>query len=264
MSPVDDLLRSLTRLDGQGALVTGASRGIGLATARLLAEAGARVVLSSNEPGACEAEAARLRAAGHTAFAIGCDVAREPEVQALAREALAALGRIDVLVCNAGVAPHMGPIASAGAGDYELTMTVNLRSVLWLTAPVIAHMAERGSGSVVLMASIAGLRGNKGLGLYGLSKAALMELARSLAVEWGPRGVRVNAVAPGVTRTAFARPLTGQAEVMTRRIALTPLRRIAEPEEIAGCALFLATRASGFVTGHTLVSDGGTTISDGN
>lgn len=257
-------MHSLFDLRGQVALVTGAGRGIGLAVARALGEAGASVVLSSNEPAECETQAAALRERGIHARAIGCDVARHDEVKSLVPATLAAFGQIDILVCNAGVAPHMGPIASASHADYDLTMTVNLRSVLWLTGEVINHMALRRQGSVILMSSIAGLRGNKGLGLYGLSKAALAELARNLAVEWGPSGIRVNAISPGVTRTEFARPLTDQPEVLARRIALTPLRRIAEPEEIAGAAVFLAARSGGFITGHNLVIDGGTTIGDGN
>lgn len=251
-------------LTGQVALVTGASRGIGLASARALAQAGAHVVLCSHEAQECEAAAAALRAEGLRASVEVADLTQREQVQALPTRMIDAHGRIDVLVCCAGAAPHMGPIASASDADWELTMTLNLRSVLWLTSPVIAHMAERGSGSVVLMSSIAGIRGNKGLGLYGLSKAGLSELARNLAVEWGPAGVRINAVSPGVTRTEFARPLTDRPEVMERRIALTPLRRIAEPEEIAGAVLFLASSAGGFTTGHNLVVDGGTTIGDGN
>jgi NAD(P)-dependent dehydrogenase (short-subunit alcohol dehydrogenase family) len=193
-------MHALFDLTGQVALVTGASRGIGLAVAQALGEAGARVVLSSNEPAETETQAAALRARGIDARAIACDVTQRAQVAQLVDGALAAFGQIDILVCNAGVAPHMGPIAGASDADYELTMTVNLRSVLWLTGAVIAHMAPRKSGSVVLMSSIAGVRGNKGLGLYGLSKAGLAQLARNLAVEWGPSGIRVNALSPGVTR----------------------------------------------------------------
>lgn len=251
-------------LSGQVALVTGASRGIGLASARALAQAGAQVMLCSHEAAECEAAAAALRAEGLRADVAIADLTQRAAIDALAAQVLAQHGRIDVLVCNAGAAPHMGPIGGASDADWDLTMTLNLRGVLWLTTPVIAHMAARGRGSVVLMSSIAGVRGNKGLGLYGLSKAALAELARNLAVEWGPSGVRVNAVSPGVTRTEFARPLTDRPEVMERRLALTPLRRIAEPEEIAAAVLYLASPGGAFTTGHNLIVDGGTTIGDGN
>lgn len=255
---------SLFSLEGKVALVTGATRGIGLATAWLLAQAGAAVVTASEDAAACEATASLLRAEGHRALGIACDVRHKAQVEQLADAACAAWGRIDVLVCNAGVAPHMGPIASADDALYDLTMDINLRSVLWLTGRLLPAMAAQGGGSVVLMSSIAGLRGNKGLGLYSLSKAALAALARNLAVEWGPQAIRVNAISPGVIQTEFARPLTDQADVLQRRLALTPLRRTGTPDEVAGTVLFLASGAGAFVTGHNLVVDGGTTIGDGN
>jgi NAD(P)-dependent dehydrogenase (short-subunit alcohol dehydrogenase family) len=143
-------------------------------------------------------------------------------------------------------------------------MDTNLRSALWLCSAVIPGMAARGAGSVILMSSIAGIRGNKSIGLYGLSKAALAQLARNLAVEWGPSGVRVNAISPGLIRTPLAEPLLTNSAFMERRLALTPLRRIGEPHEIAGAAVLLASRAGAFITGHNLIIDGGTTISDGN
>ncbi|PWU32004.1 short-chain dehydrogenase, partial [Pseudomonas sp. RW407] len=185
-------------------------------------------------------------------------------VDELAGQALARLGGLDALVCNAGVAPHMGPIAKASDTDWELTLTVNLRSALWLANALLPAMAARGGGSVVLMASIAGVRGNRGLGLYGLSKAGLAQLARNLAVEWGPANIRVNAISPGVIHTEFARPLTDNPEVMQRRLALTPLRRVGRPEEVAALALLLAAPGGAFISGQNLIVDGGTTIGDGN
>jgi len=167
-------------------------------------------------------------------------------------------------VCNAGVAPHAGPIASATDADWDLTMTVNLRSALWLTSLVIPGMAQRRDGVVILTASLSSVRGNKGIGLYGLSKAGVAQLARNLAVEWGPANVRVNAISPGVIATEFARPLTDNETVLARRLALTPLRRVGEPAEIAGVAVMLAARAGAFITGQNLIVDGGTLISDGN
>jgi NAD(P)-dependent dehydrogenase (short-subunit alcohol dehydrogenase family) len=143
-------------------------------------------------------------------------------------------------------------------------MTVNLRSVLWLTSEVIPGMAARGGGSVIITSSISGVRGNKAIGLYGLSKAGNAELARNLAVEWGPSNVRVNAISPGLVRTEFARPMLEKPEVMERRLALTPLRRAGEPHEVAGVAVMLAARAGAFITGQNLIVDGGTTIGDGN
>ncbi|AYC32334.1 glucose 1-dehydrogenase [Pseudomonas cavernae] len=257
-------MSALFSLAGQVALITGATRGIGLAIAREYGRAGARLALSSENADDCRQVVAALAEEGIVACAVPADLSQQSEVEGLARALLAQFGRIDVLVCNAGVAPHMGPLASASAAQWELTMTVNLRSAVWLTNALLPTMAEQGGGSVVLMASIAGVRGNQGLGLYGLSKAALAQLARNLAVEWGPRNVRVNAISPGVIHTEFARPLTDNPAVMDKRLALTPLRRVGVPEEVAALALLLAAPGGAFITGQNLVVDGGTTIGDGN
>jgi NAD(P)-dependent dehydrogenase (short-subunit alcohol dehydrogenase family) len=254
----------LFRLDGKVALITGATRGIGLAIAQAMAQAGARVVVSSNEVDECARVAEQLRTDGHDAIGIPCDVASRDQIEALVQSTWSARGRVDVLVCNAGVAPHMGPLGTASDADWDLTMTVNLRSVHWLTSRVVPKMAEQGGGSVILISSISGVRGNKAIGLYGLSKAAGAQLARNLAVEWGPHNVRVNAISPGLIRTQFAAPLLGNPDVLERRLSLTPLRRVGEPHEIAGVAVMLACPAGAFITGQNLIVDGGTTISDGN
>jgi NAD(P)-dependent dehydrogenase (short-subunit alcohol dehydrogenase family) len=255
---------SLFSLRGQVALVTGSTRGIGRAIARRMMEAGAQVIVSSEDPAACETTAAELRLHGGDVVGIACDVSSRRDLEALVASALRLQGRIDTLVCNAGIAPHMGPIATASDQEWDRTMTVNLRSILWLTSLVIPEMAARGGGSVVIISSIAGVRGNKSIGLYGLSKAGSSELARNLAVEWGPRNVRVNAISPGMIRTEFARPMLDNTEALTRRLALTPLRRVGEPDEIAGIAVMLAAPAGAFITGQNLIVDGGTTIGDGN
>ena len=143
-------------------------------------------------------------------------------------------------------------------------MTVNLQSVLWLTSLVIPTMAQRKDGFVIFISSIAGVRGNKKIGLYGLSKAALSQLARNLAIEWGSENIRVNAIAPGVIKTKFAEPITSQNEILSKRVALTPLRRVGTPEEVAGVAVMLASKAGGFITGQNVIVDGGTTVSDGS
>ncbi|MGC3982741.1 MAG: SDR family oxidoreductase [Steroidobacteraceae bacterium] len=251
-------------LTGKVALVTGATRGIGLAIAEQMARAGAQVVISSNEVDACASVAAQLRQQRLDVIGIACDVSDRAQLQALVDQTIAQRGRIDVLVCNAGVAPHMGPISSASDRDWELTMTINLRSVLWLTSMVIPAMAERRDGRVIITSSLSSVRGNKGIGLYGLSKAGVAQLARNLAVEWGPANVCVNAIAPGLIRTEFAKPLLENPSVLERRLSLTPLRRAGEVNEIAGVAVMLAAPAGAFITGQNLIVDGGTTISDGN
>ena len=251
-------------LTGKTALVTGATRGIGLAVARAYGQAGARLAISSESLEDCCRVAAILAGEGLDAWPVKADLSQRSEVDTLAAAVLEHFGSLDALVCNAGVAPHMGPLATASDADWQTTLDINLRSALWLTNAVLPSMAARGGGSVVLMASIAGVRGNKALGLYGLSKAALAQLARNLAVEWGPANIRVNAISPGVIQTEFARPLTDSPALMEKRLALTPLRRVGTPVEIAGLALLLAATAGGFITGQNLIVDGGTTIGDGN
>jgi NAD(P)-dependent dehydrogenase (short-subunit alcohol dehydrogenase family) len=255
---------ALFDLSGRVALVTGATRGIGLAIASEMAAAGARVIISSNEPEDCARAAADLRAHDLDVIGLPCDVSERGQLEQLVAGALAQRERIDILVCNAGVAPHSGPISEASDRDWDRTMTVNLRSMLWLTSLTIPAMAGRRDGVVILTASLSSLRGNKAIGLYGLSKAGVAQLARNLAVEWGPQNVRVNAISPGVIATEFARPLTDNPAMLERRLSLTPLRRLGEPQEIAGVAVMLAARAGGFITGQNLVVDGGTLISDGN
>jgi NAD(P)-dependent dehydrogenase (short-subunit alcohol dehydrogenase family) len=255
---------ALFSLAGKVALLTGASRGIGLAIATEMARAGAQVVLSSNEPGACAEAAEQLRADGLDVIGLACDVMQHGQVDALVQQTLALRARIDVLVCNAGVAPQFGAIAAASDADWERTMTINLRSAIWITSLVIPGMASRRDGSIIMTASLASVRGNKSIGLYGVSKAGLVQLARNLAVEWGPYNVRVNSISPGIIATEFARPLLDNPELLARRLALTPLRRAGEPHEIAGVAVLLAGRAGAFITGQNLIVDGGTIISDGN
>jgi NAD(P)-dependent dehydrogenase (short-subunit alcohol dehydrogenase family) len=255
---------SLFDLTGKVALVTGATGGLGASMAQAMAAHGATVLVSDLQTEACEQVAASLRQAGGSAHALPGDLSTFASAQALAAEALARHGPVDVLVCNAGVQGPAGPIAETTEAHWQQVMDLNLRSAVALTTGLIPAMASRGGGSVILMASIAGLRGNKAIGLYGLSKAALAQLARNLAVEWGPQGVRVNAISPGLIRTPLATTLLGNAEFMQRRLSLTPLRRVGEPHEIAGVAVMLASAAGGFITGQNLVVDGGTTISDGN
>lgn len=258
------MIPSLFDLHGRVVLLTGAGGGLGRAIAQAMANHGATLLLSDHDTAACEALAGQLRAEGHRASVLPCDLSRQDEVRKLASVALQCHGRIDALVCNAGIQGPAGPLAAVTAPQWDAVMDINLRSAAALGNLLIPAMAEAGGGSVILMSSIAGLRGNKAIGLYGLSKAALAQLARNLAVEWGPRNVRVNAIAPGLIRTPLAAGLLADEALMTRRMAQTPLRRPGEPHEIAGVAVMLASAAGAFITGQTLVVDGGTTISDGN
>jgi len=256
-------MQGLFELRDRIALVTGAAQGIGRGIAQALAAQGAAVILSDRDSATCQSAAAELQSHGCQALSIGCDVAEIAEVEHLIEAATEWRGRIDILVCNAGVAGPSGPLGEADDADWQRVFTVNLRAAARLAQGLIPAMAERGVGSVILMSSIAGLRGNKSIGLYGLTKAALAQLARNLAVEWGPRGVRVNAISPGLIRTPLSHQLMADSAFMQRRLAMTPLRRVGEVHEIAGVAVLLASRAGAFITGQNIVVDGGTLISDG-
>ncbi len=248
-------------LQGRVVLMTGATGGIGEPTARLLAEAGAKLILSSHQSEALSTLCADLP---NDARALPCDLSDRKAVEPFARQAEAIHGRVDVLICNAGVEGPVGPIGTAPQADMDRLLAINLYSAITLSGSLAPGMGKRGSGSIVLVSSIAGVRGNRSIGAYGIAKAGLTQLARNLAVEWGPLGVRANAVAPGLIETGFAAPILDDAARLERRLSLTPLRRVGSPEEIAACILFLAGDAAGFVSGHNLVVDGGTTISDGS
>ncbi len=250
-------------LSGKVALITGSSRGIGRAIAERMAEFGAKVVISSRKAEACEAVAAEINAAGGTALAHAANISDRTALQALVDRTLAAWDRIDILVCNAAVNPYFGPLLGISDEAFDKIMASNVRSNLWLCAMVMPQMAERGDGAVIVVSSVAGLKGNTALGAYGISKAADMQLVRNLAVEWGPRNVRVNALAPAIIRTDFARKLWEDPAIYARATQGYPLRRIGEPDEVAGAAIFLASSAGAFITGQTIVIDGGMTIAGG-
>jgi NAD(P)-dependent dehydrogenase (short-subunit alcohol dehydrogenase family) len=242
------------------AVITGSSRGIGRATAECMAELGAKVVISSRKAEACEEVASAINKSGGEAAVIPCNVSRKNEVENLVAESEKTFGRIDVLVCNAAVNPVYGPLGQLSDDAFDKVMGANVKSNIWLCNLAIPKMAERGWGSVVIVSSIAGLRGTGVLGVYGISKAADFALARNLAVEWGPKNVRVNCIAPGLVKTDFARALWENKEMVERRNAETPLRRIGMPNEIGPVAAFLASDAASFITGQVIVVDGGVTI----
>jgi NAD(P)-dependent dehydrogenase (short-subunit alcohol dehydrogenase family) len=251
---------TLFNLEGRTALITGSSRGIGRAIAERMAQAGARVVVSSRKLEACEEVVAVIRKAGGEATAIACNIAAKSELEVLVARTREVFGKVDVLVCNAAVNPHYGPSQEIPDSAFEKVLDCNIRSNHWLCQMVIPEMAQRGDGSVIIVSSIGGLKGSSALGTYGLSKAADMALARNLAVEWGPKNVRVNCIAPGLVRTDFARALWENPEIYDQTVRRYPLRRIGEPDEIAGTAVFLAAQAGSFITGQTIVVDGGATI----
>ena len=251
---------SLFDLSGKVAVVTGSSRGIGRAIAERMAEHGARTVISSRKAEACEAVAAGIRAQGGEAFAHACNVSRKPELAALVAATLARWGRIDVLVCNAAANPYYGPLAGVTDDAMDKVLDANVKSVVWLANLVAPQMAERRDGVILIVSSIGGYIGSNVLGVYNMSKAAEQSLARSLAYEWGPQNVRVNCIAPGLIRTDFSRALWEDPELLPRRVSTTALKRLGEPDEIAGAAVFLASPAGAFVTGQTIVVDGGRLI----
>jgi NAD(P)-dependent dehydrogenase (short-subunit alcohol dehydrogenase family) len=252
----------LFSLAGQVAIVTGSTRGIGKAIAERMAEAGARVVISSRKAEACEQVAAAIDAThgDGRAISVPANISSKDDLRHLVDETLRRLGRIDVLVCNAASNPYYGPMAGIEDAQFRKILENNVLSNHWLIQFVAPQMLERRAGSIIIVSSIGGLRGSSVLGAYCVSKAADLQLARNLAVEYGPSNVRVNCIAPGLIRTDFARALWENPDALKSREATTPLRRIGEPDEIAGAALLLASRAGSFITGQTLVVDGGVTI----
>jgi NAD(P)-dependent dehydrogenase (short-subunit alcohol dehydrogenase family) len=254
---------SLFDLQGKVAVVTGSSRGIGRAIAERLAEHGAKVVVTSRKLDACEAVVKGIKGAGGEAFAHACNIGRKEELQALVNVAIQKWGGIDVLVCNAAVNPYFGPSIDMPDDAYDKVMNSNVRSNFWLCNMVLPQMAARGGGSIIVISSVAGLIGSPSLAVYGLSKAADMALVRNLCVEWGPKNIRANCIAPGLVRTDFARALWENPETYAHTVKAYPLRRIGEPDEIAGAAVFLAGSSGSFMTGQTLVIDGGGVIGRG-
>ena len=251
------MTNSLFDMTGKVAVITGSTKGIGRAIAEEMARLGARVVISSRKADACEQVAAELKAQGFEAMAVPCHVGRKDDLQNLVDRTHEAWGPIDVLVCNAATNPVYGTTAEMTDEAWDKIMDTNAKGTFWLCNRVLPEMDKNGGGNVIIISSIAGLRGNATIGTYGVSKAAEAALARNLAVEWGPRNIRVNSIAPGLVRTDFAKALWDNPEAVKRANSQIPLRRLGEADDFEGLAVFLGSDASRYMTGQALTVCGG-------
>ncbi len=249
--------KNLFDMSGKVALITGSTKGIGRAIAEALAAHGAKVVISSRKQAKCEEVAGAIKAEGGEAVAIPCNVSRVEHLRALVDATIKHWGGIDTLVCNAAVNPHIGPMSTITDEAYDKIMNTNVKNNLWLCNMVLPGMAERGGGAVIIVSSVGGFKGHGMIGVYNISKAADLQLARNLAVEWGPKGIRANCICPAVVKTDMARALWDDPEVQKQLTEVYPLRRLGEPEDIAGAAVFLASRAGAWTTGQGIIVDGG-------
>jgi len=252
---------TLFDLTGKVAVITGSSRGIGKAIAERMAQHGAKVTISSRKAGPCEEVAAEINAKyPGAAIAVPANISSKEDLQRLVDETRKAFGKVDIVVCNAASNPYYGPMIGIEDDQFRKILENNVIANHWLISMCIPEMKERGAGSVIIVSSIGGLRGSPVIGAYNVSTAADFQLARNLAHEYGPHGIRVNCIAPGLVKTDFAKALWSNPETLRRATDPVPLRRIGEPDEIAGAAVYLASDAGSFMTGQALVVDGGATI----
>jgi NAD(P)-dependent dehydrogenase (short-subunit alcohol dehydrogenase family) len=264
MSDVMDRLQvgvgGLFDLTGKVAVITGSSRGIGRAIAERMAEQGAKVVISSRKAAPCEEVAGLIneQRPGH-AIAVPANISSKEDLQRLVDETRAAFGRIDILVCNAASNPFYGSQLDISDDAFGKILNNNIVANNWLIGMVAPEMRARKDGAIIIVSSIGGLRGSTVIGAYCISKAADMQLARNLAQELGPDNIRVNCIAPGLVKTDFAKALWDTPEGEKRASSGTPLRRLGEPDDLAGAAIYLASRAGAWTTGQTIVVDGGST-----
>jgi NAD(P)-dependent dehydrogenase (short-subunit alcohol dehydrogenase family) len=250
-------------LDGKVAIVTGASRGIGEAIAHMFAQAGAKVVLASRKAEPLAQVAGQIRAAGGEATPVATHMGDAAAIAALVQRSGEIYGGVDIVVNNAATNPHFGPLLTSEESMWDKTLDVNLRGYYRLISAAVPAMAARGGGKVVNLASIAGLVPSPGMGLYGITKAAVIMLTKTLAVELAPQNIQVNAIAPGFVKTHFSQAIWENKALNDLVISHTPARRMGTVEEIAAMALYLASPASDFTTGQTLVVDGGQTLAVG-
>ena len=253
---------SLFDLTGKSAIITGSSRGIGRAIAEAMADQGARVVISSRKPGPCQevADAINKKHGDGTAIAIPANISSKEDLQAMVDETNKSFGKIDIVVCNAASNPYYGPMSGISDDAFTKILQNNIISNHWLIQMCAPQMRERKDGAVIIVSSIGGLRASPVIGAYNISKAADFQLARNLAAEFGADNIRVNCIAPGLIKTDFAKALWDNPETLKRALTGTPLKRIGDPEEIAGAAVYLASRAGAYMTGQMLVVDGGATV----
>ncbi|MDP3458119.1 MAG: SDR family oxidoreductase [Hyphomonas sp.] len=253
---------SLFDLKGKSAIITGSSRGIGRAIAEAMADQGARVVISSRKPGPCQevADDINKKHGDGTAIAIPANISSKEDLQAMVDETNKSFGRIDIVVCNAASNPYYGPMAGISDDAFTKILQNNIISNHWLIQMVAPQMRERKDGAIIIVSSIGGLRASPVIGAYNISKAADFQLARNLAAEFGADNIRVNCIAPGLIKTDFAKALWDNPETLKRALTGTPLKRIGDPEEIAGAAVYLASKAGAYMTGQMLVVDGGATV----
>ena len=248
-------------MTGKVAVITGSSRGIGEATAHAMADHGAKVVITSRNLEPCQAVANAINARHPgAAIAVASSLSSKESLQAMIDAGRAAFGPIDVLVCNAASNPHYGPIETITDEAFRKTLELNIIAQHWLVMMVAPEMRARKAGSIILVSSIGGLRGSPILGAYAITKAADIQMAKNLAREYGPDNVRINAIAPGLVKTDFARALWENPENLKNSTSNACLGRIGEPHEIAGAAVFLGSDASTFMTGQTMTIDGGVVV----
>jgi NAD(P)-dependent dehydrogenase (short-subunit alcohol dehydrogenase family) len=254
---------TLFDLTGRVAIITGSSRGIGRAIAERLADQGAKVVVSSRTQSAVDDVAAAINAThgAGTAIAVAANISSKDDLVRLVERTRDAFSKIDILVCNAATNVHFGPLSAIKDEQFRKILDNNILSNHWLVQLVAPEMAERGDGAITLVSSIGGMQGSPLIGAYNISKAADLQLARNLAVELGPRNVRVNCVAPGLIKTDFARALWQNPKIARAAEASTPLRRLGEPDDVAGAVVFLSSAAGRYITGQCIIIDGGGMIS---